>query len=690
MGKKGLLKHFIVKVILVLIAFFSLIKVDAANFAYNAFDWDKFYEENVGYWTDYCKTQGGDISLDDCLEITLSGKKEYYITLYKMLAKYEKKGYKLDDNILLATTFYYLTPDSFSDLPEEYLRDYMDGSAYALDGDIDTYDVDTDLTEEYYTHEKDSLKMLTKHMFSYPASCTGVVSSTSIDSNGKKYCEQGTLNGDNCVDTIDTYRLNYTEYLIEKWGWLLKFFGFTPKARQDCESKGGTYIPASGKKQIDYEKYWEFLEESEYFDNKVHLTSKYSKVLELSNHILMKELSKDEREQYEDELIKIRERIVREIQSILKGYGKFAETPDSFFTTSSFSGSAWWPIGSDVTTEVDGVIFAKETPVSVNIKSKFGLREHPITGEEKQHSGIDIGGVSEGVTNVIAVKDGVVVYPTEGADTNCPSSTSMDSCGGGYGNYVVIQHNDGTYSLYAHLYAGSITVSANDSVKQGQVIGKVGSSGNSTGPHLHFEIRQGSNSSTSAVDPLNFISAENPRSICTTCGNVAGDFITFLHSWENAGGAPERNGNYVVHDDGAHIPTVGYGVALKYNVDRFKSYGINVQGMTFGDEIPKDIVDAVEMEEINEALNNIRNLLAKNGISLLDYQIEALVSRYYNCGNVNSFPQNYLKYGDTDALYNNYMNKPVTGIGVGYLPGLERRRKAEWNLFHNHIYELNA
>ena len=65
-----------------------------------------------------------------------------------MLAKYEKKGYKLDDNILLATTFYYLTPDSFSDLPEEYLRDYMDGSAYRLDGDIDTYDVDSDLTED--------------------------------------------------------------------------------------------------------------------------------------------------------------------------------------------------------------------------------------------------------------------------------------------------------------------------------------------------------------------------------------------------------------------------------------------------------------------------------------------------------------------------------------------------------------
>ena len=78
------------------------------------------------------------------------------------------------------------------------------------------------------------------------------------------------------------------------------------------------------------------------------------------------------------------------------------------------------------------------------------------------------------------------------------------------------------------------------------------------------------------------------------------NFITFLHSWEAGGKAAERNGNYIVVDDGAHIPTAGYGVALKYNVERFASYGIDVRGMTFGDEIPKNIVDAVEMEEINE------------------------------------------------------------------------------------------
>ena len=58
-----------------------------------------------------------------------------------------------------------------------------------------------------------------------------------------------------------------------------------------------------------------------------------------------------------------------------------------------------------------------------------------------------------------------------------------------YGNYVIIQHTDGNYTLYGHLYQNSITVVAGDSVRQGQVIGKMGSSGQSTGPHLHFEVR---------------------------------------------------------------------------------------------------------------------------------------------------------------------------------------------------------
>ena len=108
------------------------------------------------------------------------------------------------------------------------------------------------------------------------------------------------------------------------------------------------------------------------------------------------------------------------------------------------------------------------------------------------HTGID---VSIGVSGrpVVAVKSGTVVI-----------STALRSSGGGYrsyGEYVVINHHDGTMTLYAHMVAGSRTVSTGQSVSQGQKIGLVGSTGNSTGPHLHFEVRIGGH----PVNPMPYL-----------------------------------------------------------------------------------------------------------------------------------------------------------------------------------------
>ena len=151
--------------------------------------------------------------------------------------------------------------------------------------------------------------------------------------------------------------------------------------------------------------------------------------------------------------------------------------------------SYWWPIGSETTVEYNGKVYAKDEPYPTYITSNFGYREDPFGRGRTFHSGVDIaGGVGNGVVNIIAAKDGVVVYPAAKSPTNCPSSNSLSNCGGGYGNYVILQHSDGNYTLYAHLDAGSITVTAGDSVEQGQVIAKMGSSGNSTGAHLHFEV----------------------------------------------------------------------------------------------------------------------------------------------------------------------------------------------------------
>jgi murein DD-endopeptidase MepM/ murein hydrolase activator NlpD len=106
------------------------------------------------------------------------------------------------------------------------------------------------------------------------------------------------------------------------------------------------------------------------------------------------------------------------------------------------------------------------------ITSAFGWRTHPITGDARFHTGTDIG-APQG-TPVLAAFDGKV---------------EISDFMGGYGLTVVLQHHDGTeQTLYAHL--SEVFVRSGEQVKQGEVIGRVGSTGLSTGPHLHFEFRR--------------------------------------------------------------------------------------------------------------------------------------------------------------------------------------------------------
>lgn len=111
-------------------------------------------------------------------------------------------------------------------------------------------------------------------------------------------------------------------------------------------------------------------------------------------------------------------------------------------------------------------------PAPAPLTSGYGWRVHPVRGDQRFHSGVDIG-APEG-TPVLASYSGTVAT----ADTL-----------GGYGLAVVLQHNDGAQdTLYAHL--SEILVRPGEKVEQGSVIGRVGSTGLSTGPHLHFELRQ--------------------------------------------------------------------------------------------------------------------------------------------------------------------------------------------------------
>lgn len=121
------------------------------------------------------------------------------------------------------------------------------------------------------------------------------------------------------------------------------------------------------------------------------------------------------------------------------------------------------------------------------ITSGYSIREHPIQGITKFHTGIDIGNAGFGAP-VIAAADGVV---------------SLASYYGGYGNCVMINHGNGISTLYGH--GQKILTTVGTEVKKGDLIMEVGSTGMSTGPHLHFEVRING----SHVNPLPYVQGSN-------------------------------------------------------------------------------------------------------------------------------------------------------------------------------------
>ena len=122
------------------------------------------------------------------------------------------------------------------------------------------------------------------------------------------------------------------------------------------------------------------------------------------------------------------------------------------------------------------------------VSSEFGKRKNPFSGELKNHNGIDL--AAEEGTPVYAIKDGAVYAAIE----NDPE----------FGNYIILSHDQGKMtSVYAHL--SKIRPERYQYVKKGEVIGYVGQTGMATGPHLHFEIRQGGK----AEDPRSRLNIEN-------------------------------------------------------------------------------------------------------------------------------------------------------------------------------------
>jgi murein DD-endopeptidase MepM/ murein hydrolase activator NlpD len=126
----------------------------------------------------------------------------------------------------------------------------------------------------------------------------------------------------------------------------------------------------------------------------------------------------------------------------------------------------------------------RAAPIDGVVSSNFGVRHHPISGEKHFHGGVDI-----------AARAGSEIKAAG------PGTVTFSGMAKGYGNLVEIDHGDGTVSRYGHNAANLVAVG--DAVEAGQVVATVGSTGRATGPHVHFEVRQGGK----PVDPSIMIGA---------------------------------------------------------------------------------------------------------------------------------------------------------------------------------------
>lgn len=177
----------------------------------------------------------------------------------------------------------------------------------------------------------------------------------------------------------------------------------------------------------------------------------------------------------------------RELSRMQSQYNSQSSSSTSGSSSSSSSGSS---SSGNKTNTVSGIKFSWPT-ASHKVTSPFGYRIHPISGVRKLHTGIDIGGCGYGAT-ISSAADGKVirvVTPVPGRNTG----------GSGYGNYVIVDHGNGCTTLYAH--CKTVNVKVGQTVSRGQKIATVGSTGSSTGAHLHFEVRIGG----TQKNPLNYL-----------------------------------------------------------------------------------------------------------------------------------------------------------------------------------------
>ncbi len=308
----------------------------------------------------------------------------------------------------------------------------------------------------------------------------------------------------------------------------------------------------------------------------------------------------------------------------------------------------------------------QSTPIETRISAGY-----PRYPSGASHGGIDItaDGADSKTIYIIASADGTV-STTQTGHSNNKGSSGMAS----YGNLVILKHADGMSTYYAHMER--VYVTEGDTVKQGQVIGEMGNTGNSYGKHLHFEVRINGD----RQNPLDYVNKDEPRPTATF-GNLSSEGYIMLSYFEGGRSKINDNGDYIIFNNG---------IDSNYELTCGLAIGSFEYGSYYKDIIPNPQIGGIVSKEdynkifklkCDEVDGYIQNALAKHNITLSQNQYDAFFMFIYNMGGgktcadeameayKNGGPESYLEYTKSVSIRAVYS-----------------RRDKEYNLFVNGTY----
>lgn len=481
--------------------------VYAKGYNYSSFKWEDFVEKYQDYWTRSCEEEDDS---DLCVEQVLKTQKKFFTKLYKMLAKYESNGYYVNDELIIATIYYGLSPDAFRDDNSFYLNWFGGDKAFDFEEEDENVVIDDEEDSTYLLDEANSIKLLIKAMVGYETTCKKTEDVLYNEEDNTPFCEgedSNLVKNDKgefvCERLLSTGVVSFAEKVSDTFSFFNPF-AYKSSSRKRCSNIGGEYSIAN-QKSVSEAAYWSFLKETSYFDTKPHLAHLFKHIIDGTEYESMEELdeamSNDQSvyDEYYEDVVEVRERIVDEIKESISLFNNDYKTEVNYH--SSVVNKFYYPIGSSEIEEKNGKLYASGDPVESYIIKNYN---------RGSYEGIDIGVLGDTVP-VIAIKAGVVSKVV----TKCTEGDKK--CNDGYGNMVVLTHSDGSTTTYAFL--SKVVVEEGQSVGQGEIIGYTGKTGAATENSLHFEI---SVSSGTRVNPNIFISSSNPRPKISSLTSIQG------------------------------------------------------------------------------------------------------------------------------------------------------------------------